>query len=58
MFPEIRRREEPHELELAGVSATLARIYAARGVESASDLEYGLERLPDFLRPWNSTSTP
>jgi single-stranded-DNA-specific exonuclease len=48
MFPEIRRREPTHELELPGVSATLARIYAARGVESESDLEYGLKRLPDF----------
>ncbi len=50
MFPEIRRRDPEEGLELPGVSETLARIYASRGVESARDLEYGLERLPDFNR--------
>jgi len=50
MFPEIRRREVEGELELPGVSERLTRIYASRGVESERDLEYGLERLPDFNR--------
>jgi len=50
MFPEIRRREVEGGLELPGVSERLTRIYASRGVESERDLEYGLERLPDFNR--------
>lgn len=49
-FPEIRRREPAASLELPGVSEILARLYAARGVRSADDLDYGLARLPRFDR--------
>jgi single-stranded-DNA-specific exonuclease len=46
VFPEIQRRPHGVEIELPGVSETLARIYAARGVKSADDLDYELERIP------------
>lgn len=48
MFPEIVRREVGSAPVLPGVSPVLSRIYAARGVTSPSDLDYGLERLPPF----------
>jgi len=34
----------------AGLSPVLARIYAARGVVAASDLDHSLKALPDFAR--------
>ncbi|HEX8739794.1 MAG TPA: single-stranded-DNA-specific exonuclease RecJ [Casimicrobiaceae bacterium] len=46
----VRRVPGPaaHALEAAGVPPVLARLYAARGVASASELDLGLARLPDF----------
>jgi len=56
VFPEIRRREPGGDLALPGVSETLTRIYATRGVESVSDLDYGLAGLPRFDRLFGMTA--
>lgn len=48
MFPRIHRRDAADDLTIPGVSPVLARIYSARGVGSASDLDYSLERLPPY----------
>lgn len=43
--PRIRRRDVPAGLRLEGVPPLLARIYAARGISSASDLDLELRRM-------------
>lgn len=48
MFPDIERRTAQTEPDLPGRSPILRRLYGSRGVESVSDLDYGLERLPRF----------
>src|SRR6185369_16892606 len=35
-------------LSLAGVSPVLARVYAARGISDAAELDHSLAALPDF----------
>ena len=38
----------PSSLLAAGVSPVLARIYAARGILDAAELDHSLAALPDF----------
>ena len=51
MSASIVRRPVPdtvHALAAAGVPAVLARIYAARGIESSAELDHALAALPTF----------
>ncbi|HLW13686.1 MAG TPA: DHH family phosphoesterase, partial [Casimicrobiaceae bacterium] len=52
----IVRRPVPdsqHALLATGISPVLARIYAARGIVAAAELDYSLAALPDFGRLTN-----
>src|SRR5207253_8725606 len=49
-IPIIRRAVPSNVAALlgAGIPSVLARVYAARGIESVSELEHGLDALPSF----------
>jgi len=44
----VRRALPQTPLSLAGVSPVLARVYAARGISDAAELDHSLAALPDF----------
>jgi single-stranded-DNA-specific exonuclease len=46
----VRRLVPQTPLSLAGLSPVLARVYAARGITDAAELDHSLAALPDFTR--------